>query len=371
MKKKQNKKVNRVLLTGGHAATTAIATVEELIKRGQTHIYWVGSRKAIEGASVPTLESEALPKLGVSVYPIIAGRLQRRFTIWTIPSLFKIPLGFLHAFLILRRIRPDVILSFGGYAAFPVVVVGHFMRTPILLHEQTAAIGRANKFSAPFADKIAIARLPSAVFFPKGKISLVGNPVMSQTAKVRPKEKLGDPPVIFVTAGSRGSESINNLIKEILTKLLQDFRILHQTGSLDFERFNKLKRNLPSNLRQKYVPFATIDPNKISTFYERADIIISRAGANTVAEIMVVKRPSILIPLPFAYYDEQKKNALFAQKFGVAKVLDQKGLTPEKLLGEIYRTKKDWYKTVAKVKSKTSDDIDAAGKLVDVVEKLV
>ena len=159
---------HKILLTGGHAATTAIATVEEILKRKRHvwDIYWVGSGKAIEGSKIPTLESISLPKLGVKVRSIITGRLQRKFTIWTIPSLIKMPIGFIHAFLIINKIKPNIVISFGGYAALPIVVIGKVMKIPIVLHEQTMTVGKANKISAFFADRIALARGESMNYLP-------------------------------------------------------------------------------------------------------------------------------------------------------------------------------------------------------------
>lgn len=146
----------RIVLTGGHAGTTAIAVIEELIRRREINwdIYWIGAKKAFEGKSISTLESLHLPKLGVKHYTIISGRLQRKFTPWTIPSLIKIPISFFHAWKVLKQINPRVIISFGGYSAFPVVVAGALKRIPTVIHEQTAAVGRANKLSALFANNL-------------------------------------------------------------------------------------------------------------------------------------------------------------------------------------------------------------------------
>jgi len=142
-------KKTKIILTGGHGATTALATIEEIIRRGKkTEIYWVGVKKAMEGSKVPSLESVMKTKSQVTFKPIIAGRLQRKFTLWTIPSLLRIPFGFVHALYILLSIKPSVILSFGGYAAFPLVFWGRLLGKPIIIHEQTSKVGRSNKLSS-------------------------------------------------------------------------------------------------------------------------------------------------------------------------------------------------------------------------------
>ena len=218
MLRKKGERSKRIVLTGGHAATTAMAVVEELIRRGESgkpyDLYWIGARSAIEGKKVTPIEVSVLPKMGVKHYSIIAGKLHMKFNVWTLPSLFKIPLGFIHAFIVLLKIKPDLILSFGGFAAVPVVVVGWLMRIPVIIHEQTPAVGRANKFSSFFASKIALARKSSRKDFPEKKIEIVGNPIITQVTDVEPKMELGKPPVILVTGGSRGARMIYKVIVE-------------------------------------------------------------------------------------------------------------------------------------------------------------
>lgn len=375
MRKPQNKLVVKVLLTGGHGVTTALSMVEEFAEKSDKkrtwEIYWVGAEKAFEGKDVPTLESKVFPKLGVIYYPIIAGKLQMRPTFWSLISLIKVPIGFFHAIVILTKVKPDVILSFGGFASFPVVVVGFLFGIPIVLHDQTAVYGRANKLSSFFATKIALARRESYEFFPREKSLVVGNPVMKKITKVIPKEKPGTPPTIYITGGSRGSRFVNNLIEEILKKLLRDFRVIHYTGHLDFAKFRKMRTSFTRALKENYEVYASIDPTKIDSVYKKADIIVSRAGANTVAEILFVKRPALLIPLPFAYKNEQKKNADIAQKFGIAKVLEQGQLTSSRLYKEITETLANWQEIVSSVKNKKSPDELAAAKLADLVQDVI
>ena len=311
MPKNRREKV-RVVLTGGHAGATAYALIEELreSKNVAWDISWIGPSKAIEGKGVPTFEGVVFPKIGVRFISITAGRIQRKFSFWTIPSLIKIPLGFFHALAILLRVRPRIILSFGGFAAYPVVIAGYLMHIPVILHEQTITVGRANKFSAIFARKIALARKESTEYFPKEKCVVVGNPVSKEILSVVSKKKIGIPPTIFVTGGSRGSEIINETIQNILPKLLAKYKIIHQTGINQFEKFKKLKEKLPQNIKDNYQIYGLIEPWNWYKLLNLADVIVSRAGANILSEIMIAKIPAILIPIPWAYGDEQMKNAL-------------------------------------------------------------
>ncbi len=371
MNQDQNKV--KIVLTGGHAATTALSVIEELVRKSKKDhywdIYWIGARKAIEGKGVPTLSSSVFPKLGISFHPVIAGRVQRKFTRWTLPSILKIPLGLFHSLLLLIKIKPKIILSFGGFAAFPIVVGGWLLRIPIVIHEQTAVVGRANRMSSFFAKSIAVARKSSIKYFPKDKSIITGNPILTEITTVAAKNKISPSPVIYITGGSTGAKAINNLIEPIIGKLLKKYFVIHQTGLLDFKKFKSIKKGLPKKLRSKYEVYSIIDPTEIDGVFKRADIIISRAGANTVAEIIATKRPAILIPLPIAYLNEQMHNALYAKKFGIAKVLSQEDLNSEKLFNEVEDIKRNYRSIVAKVRDKKSADIDAAKKLVSLLEK--
>lgn len=360
----------RIVLTGGHAATTALATLDEIVRRsGRWDIYWIGTKKAIEGKAVPTLESKIFSSKGIRSYSIIAGRIQVRFTFWTLSSIAKIPFGFIHALFLLLKIRPKIILSFGGFAAFPVVVAGFLLRIPVVIHEQTMAVGRANKYSSLFAKKIALAREESREYFPKEKCVVVGNPILTQIAEVKPKTEIGKPPTVFITGGSRGSQIMNELVVDVLEKLLKDFIVIHQVGFLDNRKIEKVKDSLAKELREKYEIYPIIDPMDLDGVYKRADVVISRAGANTVAEIVATKRPAILIPIPWSYQDEQAKNAKFAEKFGLAKVLNQEELTGDRLAEEIASLVDNWEEIITRTKNKKSPDIKAAKRLVDLLEE--
>jgi UDP-N-acetylglucosamine--N-acetylmuramyl-(pentapeptide) pyrophosphoryl-undecaprenol N-acetylglucosamine transferase len=364
------KKENRIFLTGGHAGSTAYALIEEIKKAHPIwKLYWVGVRHAIEGKKASTLEHKVLPQIGVIFLPMYAGRLQRRFTIWTIPSLLKIPLGFLYSIYYLTKYRPDTVISFGGYAAFPVVVIAWLLKIPVIIHEQTIAAGRSNIYSAKYATKIALARSESKKYFPPNKCVVVGNPVSQKVADLEPKTYLSDPPVIFFTGGSRGSVTINEMVRSLLTKLITDFRVVHQTGEMHLDEFEKLSNSLklPGG---SYELHGLVPSWEWYELIKKADIIVSRSGANIVSEILISKRPAVLIPLPFAYLDEQKKNAELAKEFGLASVIDEKDLTPERLLNEIKIIRDNWSSIVEKTIKKKSPDIAAAAKMVELIESV-
>jgi UDP-N-acetylglucosamine--N-acetylmuramyl-(pentapeptide) pyrophosphoryl-undecaprenol N-acetylglucosamine transferase len=365
----KSEKIN-VVLTGGHAATTAIAVVEEIIRRKlDWKVYWLGAESAVEGKNLPTLESEVFPSLGVTQHVLKAGRLQRKFSRWTIPSLFKLPVGFFQAFWLLIRIKPKIVLSFGAYSAFPVVVCAFMLGIPVVVHEQTIAAGRANRASGPFARKIALARNQSQQFFPKKKCIVVGNPILTSIASIPAKKTLSEPPRVLISCGSRGSQIINKVLGESLERLLPNYRLAQVTGELDYPVFLKLKKSLAPNLSKNYRVISRINPMDMAREYLRADMVIARAGANTVSEIMAVKRPAILIPIPWSYLNEQTKNAQEVEKLGLAEIISQEALTPARLIETLNKIRSNWSAMVGAAARTKSPDTQAAKKLIRLLEE--
>lgn len=359
----------KIVFTGGHAATTALSLIQEIKKRNLPfEIYWIGSKVAIEGKKIETLESNIFPELDVKTYSIISGRVQRRFTIWTIPSLFKIPISFFHALILLTRIKPKLIFSFGGHAAVPVVIVGWILGIPVVVHEQVATAGRTNQLSAIFAKKVLLSRPTSFPFFPSKKVEILGNPVNLEIAKISPKENPNVKKVVFVTGGSRGSQTLNDALLPILEDLTKRYKIIHQTGDLEFEKFTKKRENLVPQLAESYQVYSRVNPSEMAKIYEECDVIVARAGANTVSEIMIIKRPAILVPIPWSYKNEQYENAIFAKNMGIARILNQETLTSKKLLEEINEVSENWKSIVKGSFEEVSPDKNASAKIVDFLE---
>lgn len=367
----QSKSKINIVLTGGHAATTGYATVEELKKRDYAknidNIYWIGSKRAFEGKATPSFEYMLLPKLEVKFKSIITGRIQTYFSLWTIPSILKIPIGFVHALVILLKLKPKIILSFGGYVSVPVVIVGYFLRIPIIIHEQTSAIGRANKLCAKFADKILVAREESLKYVSKEKAIVVGNPTISSITKIQAKDHLPKVPTIYITGGSRGSIVINNTIKELIDKLTDFYNIIHQTGLLEYSKFRNLRITLSKKRKERYKVYSLVETDKLVEIFKSADLVIARAGANTVSDVLSAKRPAIYIPLPHAHLNEQEKNARLIKDLGLAKIIKQKALTSKLLLKEVRNIFSHWNSIVKRFKIAKNPDLLASKKVVDIM----
>lgn len=368
----RNKDKKTIVLTGGHAATAALATIEVLKHDTNVEwdIYWAGTAKAMEGKRVRTLESEVFPKMGIKWIDIPAGRLQRKFTRHSIASLSKVPFGFACSIKELLRVKPDIVLSFGGFIGLAVVVAARLLSIPVILHEQTVEVGLANKISSYFVNLSVLSRHASQKHFNKKYSVVVGNPVMSSVMRVNTKKSIGNPATIFVTGGSRGASVINETIFSALKELVDKYKVIHQTGAIDYEKARRLQDNLPSSTRSSYEPISLIHPLEISKVYGKADLVIGRSGANTVSEIAAINRPAIFIPIPWARYDEQRKNAQLAVREGFAVLLEQGELTPDKLVKEIERVVVNWDRMAKpRPESEFNIDRDAASNLVELAKK--
>ncbi len=316
----------KVLVTGTHF-TPAVATIEELKKIEGTEVVYVGRKSTREGDKSPSVESQVLPSPGVKFIPIIAGRLQREFGIYTIPSLLKIPVGFIQSLLIIFREKPDVILSFGGYVAVPLVITGWFFSIPIIVHEQTLVTGLANRISSFFADRVAVSF--ADVEYKGKKVILTGNPVRSAVFKIVKTQKRKTLPVILIMGGNQGSHVINLAVEECLDQLLRLVRVYHQTGDSKFKDFERLEKI--EGLEKRYIVRKWI-ADEYPEVLQQVDLVVSRAGMNTLTELALLEKPVLLIPIA---NKEQKTNARYFEDLGLARTLPQLKLSGETLLENI------------------------------------
>ena len=354
-------KPKKLLLAGSHAGATAIAIVKEIKKEKLPwRVFWVGKKWATEEKTSFTLEYNMLPKMGVTFFPLESGRIQTKFTRYTVSSFLKVPLGFLVAGYIVAKIKPDVILTFGGAAGAEASFWGWVFGIPVIVHEQTSVAGRANLFSSKFANAVAVSRDSSLKFFKGKNTVLTGNPVDEAilTAKPHARQK---PFTIFITGGSRGSQRLNEAVEPILRGLLKKYNVVWQVGDANMNKIRLKDKNLRI--------YGQINSQDWLETISMADIVVSRAGANIVSELIALKKPCILIPIPWTYLDEQTQNANFAKNFGIANVLSQDRLTPQALNEEIEDVENNYSKILSLVETKTSPDIEASKNLVKLLKK--
>lgn len=359
----------RVVVIGGHL-TPALAVIEKLRTKSDVEIFFIGRKFAMEGDKEESTESQTIPKLGIPFYQLSAGRLQRRLTRYTLLSLLKVPIGFYLAWQYLREIRPEVVLSFGGYLALPVVVAAKWQKIPIVTHEQTIVFGLANRIIARLADKIALAWEESTQFFPSNKTVLVGNPIRASLLEVT--RRPGKTPLLYFTGGNQGAHIINQTLLEILPELLEMCEVVHQTGSsrnsLDLEKALRVQKQLPTNLASRYLVKKWFETEELVKIFSRATLVIGRSGANIVTELAALGIPAILIPIPWVTQDEQTKNARVLEAGGSALILREAELTGKRLFTTIQLALEKLEELETNAKSfKKIFKTDAASKLSDLV----
>lgn len=332
----------KIVISGGHFSP-ALAVIEELQSRN-INVLVVGRKHAFEGDSAYSFEYLVCRDKKIPFQGINAGRLQRTFTIETFPALFKIPLGFVQALGILLKYKPDIALVFGGYLALPVAYGARLLKIPIFVHEQTTQASFANKHIAYFAQRIFITFESSQNFFSESvqdKIQFTGNPVRKEIFES--KDKFNIPPgfkVIYVTGGNSGSHFVNMLISRIIDKLLEKAVVIHQTGnsnkSEDYNNLQKIRDSLSTEKRKRYFVREFVYPSEIGWVLKTADLVISRAGINSIYEYLLLGKPSMLIPLSHGQKNEQLENARFVQDTLYAgKFMEQDKIDDATFLNEV------------------------------------
>lgn len=369
------KKIKKIVITGGHV-TPAVAVIELLIKNNW-EISYFGRKSALEGDETPAKEQDIIEKMGIRYYSLTTGRLQRKFTSKTLSSLLKIPSGFVQSYYYLLSIKPNIILSFGGYVAIPVVFSGWLLRIPIVTHEQTFSPGLANRIINIISNKICISWEENKQFFSPKKTILTGNPLRKDLFLVKKKYELPRThPIIYITGGNLGAHSINKVIIDSLPNLLQKFTLIHQCGNAkefnDFEKLTLIKNNLSKNMQKRYLILKFVESDYIGWVYQNAQFFITRAGANTMTEIIAFKKLAVFIPLPWSGSGEQEKNAQYLSSRKAAINLNQSDLTKESLLkaiDQLNNEKNNIIKNLEEIRSKIF--LDGSIRVAQVVESLV
>lgn len=339
----------KIFILGGHFSP-ALAVIEEMEKTKDFQIYFLGRIHPLEGDKSISAEYRVIKeKKNVTFLDINTGRLQRQFTPETLLSLLKIPFGFFQAIYYLVKYRPQIILSFGSYVSLPVSMIGFFLNIPVIIHEQTHQAGMANRITGLWAKRICLSYKDSQKYFLLKKTIITGLPLRPEIFQMTNPvwQKSIGKPLLYITGGSLGSRIINSNILPILDKLLLHFYIIHQAGRANnYSDLDLLKKQINSfsQLKSKYYLTDYLKTAEIGWVLNKADIVISRAGANTVAELIALNKPSIIIPI--SYSEEQKANAFFAQEKISAIVLQEENLTPE----NIYQTVMNLYSTLKESK---------------------
>ncbi len=297
-------------------------------------------------------DEKALFENGITHVRIPAGKMRRYVSLLNITDMFVTLAGIVSATIALFRIYPDVVVSKGGYASVPVVLAAWLLRIPVIIHESDARPGRANLVAAKFAAKVAISFDSAAKYFPANvqkKIARTGIPIRKALLRVeaeRAQQYLGlerGVPTILILGGSQGAVKINETVLSSLPELIAFANVIHQTGPANFKNVEAVGQVVLKDnpLAARYHPINYLDQVSMQRVASVADIVISRAGANSIAEIGLWKKPAILIPIPESISHDQRMNAYAYAQTGAAIVLEEGNLSPHLFVAEIERIIQD------------------------------
>lgn len=332
--------------TGG-PVTPLLALAEEIKKQDQDAEFgFVGSSKT-------DLSKELAESANIPYYCVSSGKLRRYFDVKNLVAPFQILRGVFDSLMLLRALKPNALISAGGFVSVPISLAGFLFRIPIFIHQQDARTSLTNRIIAPFATAITVTFVKSIKHFPRNKTTYMGNlvrPSMISGSKERGRDTFNlkpEKPTILVLGGGTGAAEINLLIQKSLSKLLQEAQILHVAGRgknmiqdkkfLHAHRPPEIQRLQHENSGEQSImhdyhlyEFLTDEmPDALAA----ADVVITRAGMATLTELCALEKPTILIPLPNSH---QEENAMQFQKNDAAIVLSQKTITQEILINAIH-----------------------------------
>ena len=319
--------MKKIVLTGGGTAghvTPNIALFGKLRERGY-ELYYIGS---YEGMEKDLIEEQNVPYYGIST-----GKLRRYFDLQNFTDPLRVIHGFGQARRLLRKIRPDIVFSKGGYVSVPVVRAAHALHIPVIIHESDMTPGLANKLSFSGADVICCNFPETLSLLPAKKAVLTGSPIRSELLSGDRAAALsftglsGQKPVLMIIGGSLGSVAVNNAVRSALPQLLDKFDIVHLCGKGNTD---ESLTGTPGYVQYEYIG------KELPDLYALSDLVISRAGANVICELLALHKPMLLIPLPAAASrGDQLLNAESFKKQGFAKVLQEEDITPQVLTEQV------------------------------------
>lgn len=348
----------KIILTGGGTAghvTPNVALIPKLKMIGY-EIQYIGSKDGIE--------KSIIEKEGIKYHSISSGKLRRYFDLKNFSDPFKVLKGVAEAFSIIRKEKPDIVFSKGGFVAVPVVIGAYFNKIPVIAHESDITPGLANKISTPYLTKICVTFPESLKYIKREKGVLTGTPIREELFKGSRKKAVEicgfkeDKPILFIIGGSLGSKFINDTVRSILNVLLNKFNVIHICG----------KGNLDKSLgnREGYKQYEYVK-EELPHFLNSADIVISRAGANVIFELLALKKPNILIPLSKkSSRGDQILNAKSFEKSEYSIVLEEENTNKENLLNKInylYENKDKYIDNMKK--SPVQDGVENIVGLID------
>ena len=351
--------MKRIILTGGGTAghvTPNIALIPKLRELG-FDIQYIGSYQGIE--------KELIEPFGIPYHGISSGKLRRYFSLQNFTDPFRVLKGLGEAKKLIKELQPDIIFSKGGFVSVPVVIAGKQNKVPVIIHESDMTPGLANKLAIPSATKVCCNFPETLEHLPKEKAVLTGSPIRQELLsgnKIAAMDLCGftaDKPVILVIGGSLGSVAVNSAVREALPELLKSFQVVHLCGK------GKLDESLVGT--KGYIQFEYIK-NELRDIFALSDVVISRAGANAICELLALRKPNLLIPLSAnASRGDQILNARSFERQGFSIVLEEEEVTKASLLeavNKLYANRSTYMEAM-----RNSGQHDSINTIVNLIEE--
>lgn len=319
--------MKRIVLTGGGTAghvTPNIALLPSLKEAGY-EIYYIGSYDGIEKRLTADFD--------ITYYGIATGKFRRYFDLKNFTDPFRVIKGYTEARKILKEIKPDVVFSKGGFVSVPVVRAAADLKIPCVIHESDMTPGLANKLCISSATKICCNFPETLSKVPADKAVLTGSPIRAELSKGSKEAgyKLcgfnDSKPVVMVIGGSQGAQSVNEVIRESLDTLLKDFQVVHICGK---DKMDNLMLSVPGYKQFEYLK------GDLKDVFAMADVVISRAGANAICELLALNKPNILVPLSVGSRGDQILNASSFEGQGFSVVIREEALDPISLVDAVH-----------------------------------
>lgn len=327
----------RIILAGGESGghlTPLVAVAKKIREKvPEAEFYFIGPKGK--------MEDEIMGRENIPIRNIMTGKLRRYFSFKNFVDFFRIPLGILKSLWLLFVLMPDAIFSKGGAASFPVVVAGWLYRIPILIHESDSNPGLANSILGKFSTRVAVAYPEAQKYFPAAQVVLTGNPLrenINQGSAEKGRKLLGfteSRGIIFVWGGSQGAKNINDKILRLLPQLAKKYQVVHQTGENNFDEVERMAGELGFKVGHDGYYAASFFKEELIDILAAADLVISRAGSTSIAEIAANKKPAIIIPLETSASDHQRMNAYSLARIGGCIVLEENNMGEHMLLEKV------------------------------------
>ena len=352
--------MKKIVLTGGGTAghvTPNIALLPRLKELGY-EIHYIGSYEGIE--------SKLIADFDIPYYGIATGKFRRYLDPKNLTDPFRVIKGYTEARKILKQIQPDIVFSKGGYVSVPVVRAAASLKIPCIIHESDMTPGLANKLCIPVAEKVCCNFPETMQYIPEDKAILTGSPIreeLSKGNKIAALDLCGfdaNTPVIMVIGGSLGAANVNKAVRDALPELLKDFQVVHICGK------DKIDNMLSTTKGYKQFEYVKAE---LKDIFAMADVVISRAGANAICELLALKKPNVLIPLMAGSRGDQILNAKSFESQGYSKVLMEDDITNQLLVDtihELYFNKRTYIESMS-----NSHQQNAIKTIISLIEETV